>query len=311
MDKVGRFERMGYRFEGTGAVEICRWTKNALKGRGACYKQKFYGVPAHRCMEFTPSALFCNNNCIYCWRPAEFMTPPGDVEWTPPARMVESLVEKRKKLLSGFGGNERVDPRLFRDSLEPAHFAISLSGEPASYPHLSELVAHLKERGAFSIFLVTNGQYPQALERLDPLPTQLYLSLTAPTPELYRKISVPAGRDAWGKLLHSCDFLSRAATRTVARVTLIRGVNMVEPERWRELLARCNAHFIEFKGYSWIGMSKRRLSLENVPSLEEVREFAESSVPEGYEYMDFDEKSRIVVYRNSRRVVPRFIGQEL
>ena len=73
MDVSDKFERMGYRFHGQGSVEICRWNKNALTGRGVCYKQKFYGVPAHRCMEFTPCTFTCNNNCTYCWRPGEFM----------------------------------------------------------------------------------------------------------------------------------------------------------------------------------------------------------------------------------------------
>gem|GEM_PF-6082172 len=31
-----KFESMGYRFSGTGSVEICRWTKNALTKRGVC-----------------------------------------------------------------------------------------------------------------------------------------------------------------------------------------------------------------------------------------------------------------------------------
>lgn len=304
---VEDFEKRGYRFQGTGAVEICRWTKNALLGRGVCYKQKFYGVPTHKCMEFSPAALWCNNNCVYCWRPEEFMTPENK-EWTGPREMVDALVEKRKSLLTGFLGNERADKALVEDASEPTHFAISLSGEPTIYPHLSELIALLKSRpGHFSTYLVTNGQLPEALERLEALPTQLYLSLTAPNPGLYKRISVPLEKDAWERLLRSCDFLARAATRTVVRITLIKGLNMTDLKGWRTLVERANPHFVEFKGYSWIGFSKRRLKLGNVPTLEEVREFASRVVPDSFEYMDEDAKSRVVAYQNKERKVERFI----
>ena len=308
---IEEFEKKGYRFHGTGAVEICRWTKNALLGRGVCYKQKFYGVPAHRCMEFSPSALWCNNNCVYCWRPEELMVPARGVRWTDPVEMVEALVEKRRSLLMGFKGNSRVNKRLLEEAMEPSHFAISLSGEPTAYPHLSELIAYLKSRpGHFSTFLVTNGQYPFTLESLKVLPTQLYLSLTAPNPTLYRRVSVPTEKDAWERLLHSCDFLARADTRTVARITPIKGLNMTDVEGWRALVERCNSHFVEFKGYSWIGFSQHRLKLENVPSLEEVREFATrvmSGLP--FSYMDEDKKSRVVVFKNQRREAERVIKQ--
>lgn len=302
-----RFEKMGYRFQGTGAVEICRWTKNVLTGRGACYKQKFYGVPTHKCMELAPSALFCGNNCVYCWRPAEFLRPQG-TEWTGPEEMVESLIQKRKDLLMGFKGNPKTDLSIFNDALEPSHFAISLSGEPTLYPDLCRLMEYLNNRsGTFSTFLVTNGQHPEALRKLKEMPTQIYLSLTAPNPELYGRISIPTKKDAWERLMESCDFIAKVKTRTVARITVIKGMNDVDAGGWGNLIERAGADFVEFKGYSWIGFSKRRLKLENVPTLEDVREFAGRVMGGlGYEYMDEDKRSRVIVYR--KRGVERFIG---
>jgi tRNA wybutosine-synthesizing protein 1 len=306
------FEERGYRFCGTGAVEVCRWTKNALTGRGPCYKQEFYGVPCHRCMEFSPAALWCTNNCSYCWRPREFLSVPEPDDWTAPGEMVESLVESRRQLLSGFKGRPGTDLPMWQEAQEPAHFAVSLSGEPALYPHLPELFRYLNRRpGTFSTFLVTNGQHPGALERLqgDALPTQVYLSLTAPTPELYRRVSAPALPDAWDRLMRSCGFLSRAATRTVARITVIKGVNDSHVAGWRELLRRCGPHFVEFKGYSWIGFSKRRLGLENKPSMEEVDAFA-ARVMEGLPYgpMGAQPRSRIVAYHGVESRFPRLIA---
>lgn len=304
-----RFERMGYRFHGQGSVEICRWNKNALTGRGVCYKQKFYGVPTHRCMEFTPNTFTCTNNCVYCWRPEEFMLSGKSEE--DPGEMVEVLIEKRKALLMGFKGNPKTDQKLFAESIEPVHFAISLAGEPTAYPRLSELVDYLlKRQGTFSVFLVTNGQHPEALERLQPLPTQIYLSMTAPNEADYKKISVPQLKDFWERFMRSCDFLAKTDTRTITRITLIKGLNMNDAEGWAELIRRANAHFVEFKGYSWIGYSKMRLKLENVPTLEEVREFATKVMKHiDYDYMDEEDRSRIVVYKNKGRLIDRIIKE--
>jgi tRNA wybutosine-synthesizing protein 1 len=306
------FEKRGYRFCGTGATEVCRWTKNAVTGRGVCYKQKFYGIPAHKCMEFSPSALFCTNNCTYCWRPKEYLAPPENADWTKPDEMIDCLIRKRKKLLDGFGGNPKADKKILKSAFTPVHFAISLSGEPTIYPHLSEMIEALKRRpDFFSVYLVTNGQHPSALHSLRSLPTQIYLSLTAPTSALYKKVSAPLAKDAWKKLLQSCDFVSGVNTRTVARVTPIKGWNMSHAKDWAELLRRCNPHFVEFKGYSWIGFSKMRLKLENVPTMQEVRDFASEVAGHAGNlvFEDEDARSRVVLYKNAKRPIERFIRQ--
>src|SRR5688500_20258769 len=54
------------------AVELCHWTKKSFYDEGNCYKHKFYGISTHRCMEMTPTAMNCENRCVYCWRPTEF-----------------------------------------------------------------------------------------------------------------------------------------------------------------------------------------------------------------------------------------------
>ena len=308
---IREFEKKGYRFYGTGGVEICHWTRKSILGEGTCYKETFYGVPAHRCMEFSPAALFCNNNCIYCWRPAEFLQPPKDVEWTEPEEMVEHLIELRKQLLIGFRGNPKVDREKLEEAFIPVHFAISLSGEPTLYPHLPHLIRYLQQReGTFSVFLVTNGQVPDMLEKVvkNAPPTQLYLSLTAPTPELYRKISVPTAEDAWERLVRSVEIVSRARTRTVLRITVIRGWNDTLAEKWAALIKRANAHFVEFKAYMHVGYSQHRLPRDAMPEHEYVKEFAQK-VMRGlkYRYMDEHIPSRVVVYRNEGRKCERWI----
>ncbi|MCJ2534253.1 MAG: 4-demethylwyosine synthase TYW1, partial [Candidatus Thermoplasmatota archaeon] len=58
----------------------------------------------------------------------------------------------------------------------------------------------LCHRRNITTFLVTNGTTPKILEKLDHLPTQLYVSVVAPDKEAYKKICSPLISDGWGKL---------------------------------------------------------------------------------------------------------------
>ncbi len=131
-------------------------------------------------MEMTPTAMNCENRCIYCWRPTEFydtLQMPEQLVDEPDV-IVEQLMAERKKLINGFYGNPKNSKKKLDESLLPAHYAISLSGEPTMYPKLPQLIKYLKSLNATkSIFLVTNGQEPDMLMRLaveEALPTQIY-----------------------------------------------------------------------------------------------------------------------------------------
>ncbi|MEO2154325.1 MAG: 4-demethylwyosine synthase TYW1, partial [Nanoarchaeota archaeon] len=104
--KVKRFQNAGYGIFNHSAVEICSWTKNSIIGRPSCYKQKFYGIEAHRCIEMSPAFNVCSERCIFCWRPNEFYDKI-DFEWNKPEEIIKKLVELRKQKLSGFFGNEK------------------------------------------------------------------------------------------------------------------------------------------------------------------------------------------------------------
>ena len=80
-------------------VELCHWTKKSFKHEGSCYKHKFYGISTHRCMEFSPAGMHCENRCVYCWRPMEFydslkMEPEHVSE---PEEILKRLMVERKK----------------------------------------------------------------------------------------------------------------------------------------------------------------------------------------------------------------------
>ncbi len=286
------------------AVQICGWTKKSLKDEGDCYKKRFYGADCHRCMEFSPAASWCENNCVFCWRPMEEMRMKrlrkGEVDG--PKDIYENLLKERYKLINGFPGNEKVNIAKYRESLIPSHFAISLSGEPTLYPRLPELIRFLKSlEQTKTVFLVTNAQEPGMLERLikeDSLPTQLYVSVNAPNRRLFDKINCPSKANAWKTFLRSLDVASKMGTRRIMRMTMIKGMNTDEsliPE-YAKLIERLNPHFIEVKAYMWIGYSRRRLKEENMPFHGEIREYARKlgkAIP--FEILDEQEESRIVL----------------
>ena len=263
-------------------VELCHWTKKSFKNEGSCYKHKFYGISTHRCMEFSPAGMHCENRCVYCWRPMEFYDSlkMESEKVAEPKDILEKLMEERKKLIMGYYGNPANDKEKLDESLLPSHYAISLSGEPTMYPKLPELIKYLKTlKSTKSIFLVTNGQEPEMLKRLqdeDALPTQLYLSTNAADYESFIRINQPRYDDSWERWNESLDMLKELDTRTVLRITLIRDYNTQEEmiPAFASMFKKASPHFIEIKSYMHVGRSTNRLERDNMLELDEVMKFS-------------------------------------
>ena len=312
-----RLEKAKYGVFNHSAVEICHWTKKALLSEGTCYKHKFYGISTHRCMEMTPAAMNCENRCVYCWRPAEFydtLHMPEDLVDEPDA-IVKNLLHERYRLIVGYYGNQKADKNKIDESLLPEHYAISLSGEPTMYPKLPQLIKYLKTlENTKSIFLVTNGQEPEMLKKLvneNALPTQIYLSTNASNRKMFNIINRPRYKDAWQRWNDSLLLLSKMNTRTVIRVTLIRGYNesLGYMNEFAEILRMGNPHFIELKSYMHIGMSTSRLEKSSMLEMNEVREYSVElkKYLDNFTIMDESEISRIMVLQNNKRFVNRWI----
>jgi len=183
---------------GHSAVKVCGWTKNMLRGEGGCYKFKFYGIRSHQCLQMTTS-ISCANRCTFCWRDYK---APVSKEWKwdidEPDFIIENSLKAQKKLLTGFGGNPKTKKSIFEQSKNPAHVALSLTGEPITYPKFNELIKKFHEK-RISTFVVTNAQYPDAIKNLVTV-TQLYLSVDAPDKETLKKVDVPLFSDYWERL---------------------------------------------------------------------------------------------------------------
>lgn len=290
-----RLTKAGYRIVGThSAVEICHWTRESLRHNRVCYKEKWYGIQSHRCLEMTPSLVWCTHKCKFCWRPLQF-TINGEPKPDEPSAIINGCIEARKRLLSGFGGREGIDKKRLKESFVPTSAAISLAGEPTLYPRIAELIEEFHMRRMQS-FLVTNGTRPDRLQNLTKEPTNLYISLCAPNKETYTKVNRPLISDGWKKLNESLQLMKSFNCRKILRLTLVNGLTVFKPDQYAKIISKTEPDFVEAKSYSWIGESRQRLPGSSVIPLEDLKGFAQKiSENCNYKIKDIDNASRVVL----------------
>jgi len=294
-------EKQGYKLVGEhSAVKLCHWMRQSLYYDRPCYKQTFYGIESHRCVQMTPAVDWCSENCTFCWRAQGWQGDKIPQE-DEAADILEGSITAQRELLTGFKGDSRTDMKKWLDAQQPKHMAISLTGEPTLYGKLDDLLAEAKKR-KISTFVVTNGTNPEALEKLTVLPTQLYVTVAAPNEKLFNEILNPIYKDGWERLNRTLEMLPSLDTRTVIRHTLVKNFNLGYVEEYYRLDRKADPDFIENKGYVHVGGSKNRLSITDMPSHEEIRDF--SFRLNGYLNYDFGGErvdSRIVLLSKDRR----------
>lgn len=222
---ASRLSKQRYQLVGEhGGVKVCHWTKQSLIADRSCYKGTFYGIESHGCMQMAPNVDTCNLGCTYCWREPHSDTL-NKIDDDPYELYLES-VRGHRRLLTGYGGNPKADREKWLEAQNPKHVAISLNGEPTLYSRLGEFLDICHQHGT-STFLVTNGSLPKVIENLDPLPTQLYVSVDAPNKEIFDRICKPKfDQGAFHKLEQTLELLPSLDTRTVCRHTLIKNESM-------------------------------------------------------------------------------------
>ena len=156
----------------------------------------------------------------------------------------------------------------------------------ASLPELIDLF----NSNGYTTFLVSNGTNPDMLARCRPY--QQYVSLAAPDRETYEKTCRPMG-DYWERINESLCMLG--SRRSAVRITLVSGLNDIQPEKYAALLQDAGATFVEVKGYMYLGYSRNRLARENMPEHDQVRRFAEKIAAAcDYKIQDENRLSRVV-----------------
>ncbi len=265
--------RQGYRMVGNhSAVKLCHWLKSEIAGGPGCYKESFYGIRSHRCLQMTPTVDACNLNCLFCWRAQDWGGDRlGRVD--EPGSIVDESIEAQRILISGFKGDARVSRGVFIEGSHPDQVAISLTGEPTLYKRLGELIEEFKKR-EMTTFLVTNGTTPSVLEELEPLPTQLYVTVSAPNEVVFGRLSAPRSSRPWRNIMKTLELLPSLDTRTVIRHTLVKGWNLGYVDEYAKIDSTANPDFVECKAYMFVGRSRQRLNMENMPEHSEVREFS-------------------------------------
>lgn len=286
------------------AVKTCHWQRRSLNTGGTenCYKNKFYGIPTHRCLQMTPSLGHCTQSCLFCWR----TTPETlGVSWNQtqslklidtPEKIVSESIKVHRKALAGFGGNPNVSKNLLEEAMNPIHAAISLEGEPTLYSRLSELITVFYDSGFKSVFIVTNGTRPDTLSKLSVEPTQLYISVCAPDKETYQKICRPMIPNAWHNLLETLELVNSFKCPTVLRNTLIPKLNMHNPEGYVKLANLANPTYLEPKAAMSVGSARERFGYKEMAWHKDIMKFAkEISNISSYRIIDEHKWSNIVL----------------
>ena len=294
-------QRQKYHLVGShSAVKRCRWLYESIVHDRTCYKQKFYGIKSHQCLQMTPSVLHCTMRCIFCWR-----AQSGDhdlrwdetrlPEWDDPEDIIEGCIREQKRILSGYKANSKADQKKCLEAVTPKHAAISLAGEPTLYPHLDGLIKGFHRRG-FTTFLVSNGTVPETLSSLSEEPTQLYISVSAFDKKTFSQVCRPHVPDAWKKLNETLSLLPSFKCPTVIRLTLARHLNLKHPEVYAKLIRKANPTYIEPKAYMHVGFSRLRMEYSNTPTHPEIRDFAAQLANEmSYNILDEAPESRVVL----------------
>ncbi len=294
------------------AVKTCHWQSRSLNTKGTenCYKNRFYGIPTHRCMQMTPSMGHCTQSCLFCWRATPETLGVGWKQTQPiqnpedPDSIIDGCIAAHRKQMSGFGGNPKVDRDMWKGACDPIHAAISLEGEPTLYPYIGELVDAYKSRGFKSVFIVTNGTTPEVLSELSCDPTQLYISLCAPDRETYEKTCKPMIPNAWDKVLETLELLNSFKCPTVLRHTLVPKLNMCNAAGYGKLAELSNATYMEPKAAMSVGGARARFSYKEMAWFHEIKSFAEEIAAESsYDIVDEHEPSNIVLLSRLKKPI--------
>ncbi|MEM3386437.1 MAG: 4-demethylwyosine synthase TYW1 [Nitrososphaerales archaeon] len=304
-------KKQGYHIVGThSATKKCRWLHNSLVYNRPCYKEKFYGISSHRCLQASPAILSCLTRCVHCWR-----LMPGDEGyswsdtfgniWDEPEFVAEGLIREHKRIVCGYGAlvkEGRVEKKRLEEALEPTNIALSLSGEPTIYPHLAELIQEFKKRG-MTVFLVTSGVLPRALKKIadsEFKPTQLYISLTGWDAESYQTLNRPIDEKLWSALQQSLEIMTTLTCPTVFRVTVIHGLNDggEAVKGFSKMIAKYQPTYVEAKAYMHVGYSTKRLKRANMPTYSQVKTLAEALHKQtGYQIANEEADSRVILLK--------------
>ncbi len=298
-----RMVKQKYHFVGRHTVvKKCYWTHKAMVEGRHCYKCKFYGIESHRDIQMSPAAFWCWNACLHCWRirPQDLGVDMDETKmpfYDDPKMLVDELIRVHRRLMSGYKGHPKVDPKMLEEAMNPVHVTMSLTGEPTLYELLGDLVKEIHRRG-MTTFIVTRGVRPDVLARLDEEPSQLYVSIEAWDKKSYNYFTRPLVPRAWELTWETFEIMPSFTNPTAIRITLVRGFNDHDEalKGFARIIETAQPTYVEVKSYMWVGASRERLSKSNMARHDQVKEFTRKlSEMTGYPIIGESRASRVVL----------------
>jgi len=130
------------------------------------------------------------------------------------------------------------------------------------------------------------------------------VTIAAPNREMFEKLCVPQSPHLWDSLMETLRLLPSLSTRTVVRHTLVDGWNIGWEDEYAKLDAVAQPMFIEPKGYVFVGDSRTRMTIENMPPHSSVREFSKRLAERlSREVLCEREDSRVVLVGDRREKI--------
>jgi len=131
---------------------------------------------------------------------------------------------------------------------------------------------------------------------MDTLPWNLYVTLPAPSKDIYQSLCNPIITDGWERINETLELFPSLGTGRVMRLTMVKGINMVDHEGYARLIEKASPTYVEVKAYMFVGFSRSRLTIEHMPRHEEIRAFADQiAAASSYRVANESPESRVVL----------------
>jgi len=128
----------------------------------------------------------------------------------------------------------------------------SLLGEPVVYPGINTLLTRLHNL-KIATWMDDIGMHPKELDAL-PTPTQLTLTVLAPTPHWMEMLMQSVFEDPWDRFQASLVVLAKKPYRTALRLVLIETLLDGHFQDYADIICKAKPDFVEGNSNVYIGM---------------------------------------------------------
>jgi tRNA wybutosine-synthesizing protein 1 len=181
-----------------------------------------------------------------------------------PAEVADSIIKSQRRIIVGY--KPVVSEQRYNEAMDPKHATLSLT------------IDELKKK-EMTVFIVTNGSVPNTLLSIikkKSYPTQLYITLPAPGVKNFIRTHRPLEKvKSLEKIQESLRIIGKGVPfRTVGRLTVAEGLNLIDPEGYAEMINLMRPSFVEVKGVVHVGAAEKRIPRTAMPSHDSIKKFS-------------------------------------